>query len=66
MGVAMSITALPVMAAIIRERGIAGSSAGVTAMTAAGIMDVTAWLVLAAALVGTGGRPGRSWPVTLN
>ncbi len=65
MGVALSVTALPVLAAIARERGIAGTTAGVTATTAAGIMDVTAWLVLAAALVGTAHPPGRPWPVTL-
>jgi Kef-type K+ transport system membrane component KefB len=65
MGVAMSITALPVLAAIARERGIAGSTAGVTATSAAGLMDVASWLVLAAALVGTAQRPGRAWPVTL-
>jgi Kef-type K+ transport system membrane component KefB len=65
MGVAMSVTALPVLAAIVRERGIAGTTAGVTAMTAAGIMDVAAWLALAAALVGSAHHPGRPWPVTL-
>jgi Kef-type K+ transport system membrane component KefB len=65
MGVALSITALPVLAAIARERGVAGTTAGVTATTAAGIMDVTAWLVLAAALTGTAHEPGRPWPVTL-
>lgn len=63
MGVAMSITALPVLAAIVRERGLAGTTAGVTSTAAAGIMDVVAWLVLAAALVGSG--PARPWPVTL-
>jgi Kef-type K+ transport system membrane component KefB len=65
MGVAMSITALPVLAAITRERGIAGTRAGVAATTAAGIMDLAAWLVLAAALAGTVHKPGRPWPVTL-
>ncbi len=65
MGVAMSITALPVLAAIARERGIAGSTAGATAIAAAGIMDAAAWLVLAAALVSTANKPGRPWPVTL-
>ena len=65
MGVALSITALPVMAAIARERGIAATVAGVTALTAAGIMDVVAWVVLAAALVGTAHAAGRPWPVTL-
>jgi Kef-type K+ transport system membrane component KefB len=65
MGVAVSITALPVLAEIAREHGIAGTTAGVTAASAAGIMDVTAWLVLAAALVGTTQRSSRPWPVTL-
>jgi Kef-type K+ transport system membrane component KefB len=65
MGVAVSITALPVLAAIVRERGIAGTVPGITAMSASGIMDVVAWLVLAAALVGTTHQAGRPWPVTL-
>jgi Kef-type K+ transport system membrane component KefB len=65
LGVAVSITALPVLAAILRERGIAGSAAGVTATSAAGIMDVAAWVVLAAVLAGTASKPGRPWPMTL-
>jgi K+:H+ antiporter len=65
LGVALSVTALPVLAAIIRERGIAGTTAGVTATAAAGIMDVAAWLILAAALAAAVHGPGRAWPVTL-
>jgi Kef-type K+ transport system membrane component KefB len=65
MGVATSITALPVLAAIARERGLAWTNAGMTAITSAGFMDVIAWLVLAAALVGTSHQAGRPWPVTL-
>ncbi len=65
MGIAVSITALPVLAAIMRERGISGTVAGSTATMAAGVMDVVAWIVLAAALVGTTAKPGRPWPVTL-
>jgi Kef-type K+ transport system membrane component KefB len=65
MGVACSITALPVLAAIVRERGLAGSLAGTVATAAAGVMDVLAWLVLAAALIGTGQAGRFSWPVTL-
>jgi Kef-type K+ transport system membrane component KefB len=60
-GVAISVTALPILVAIARERGMAGTAAGVAATTAAGIMDGSAWLVLAAALIGTkaaGSRPG--------
>jgi K+:H+ antiporter len=58
MGVAMSITALPVLAAIVRDCGLAGTSAGITATTAAGVMDVAAWLTLAVALVGSTHKPG--------
>jgi Kef-type K+ transport system membrane component KefB len=65
MGVAMSITALPVLAAIVRERNLAGTTAGVIATAAAGIMDVLAWLVLAAALIGTGHSGRFSLPVTV-
>jgi Kef-type K+ transport system membrane component KefB len=65
MAVAVAITALPVLAAIVRERGLAGTQVGSIATAAAGVMDVAAWLVLAAALIGTGQAPGRSWPVTV-
>jgi Kef-type K+ transport system membrane component KefB len=54
MGAATSITALPVLASIVRDRDLAGTTAGVVATAAAGLMDVLAWLVLAAALVGAG------------
>jgi len=65
MGVAMSITAMPVLAALIRERDLAGTTVGVIATAAAGIMDVLAWLLLAAALIGTGHRGRFSLPVTV-
>lgn len=65
MAVALSITALPVLAAIVRDRGMAGSTAGTTATIAAGIMDVAAWLVLAGILVGSVHKAGRPWPVTI-
>jgi Kef-type K+ transport system membrane component KefB len=65
MGVATSITALPVLAAIVRHRDLAGTTAGVIATAAAGIMDVLVWLVLAAALVGTGGAGPFPLPITV-
>lgn len=61
MAVACSVTALPVLVAIVRERGMAGTSTGTVATTAAGIMDVAAWLVLAAAFAGTAHSSGPSW-----
>ena len=63
MGVATSITALPVLASIVRDRSLAGTTAGVIATAAAGIMDALAWLVLAAALIGTGHSGPFSLPV---
>jgi Kef-type K+ transport system membrane component KefB len=65
MGVTCSITALPVLAAIVRERGLAGTRAGTTATLAAGTMDVLAWLALAVALIGSGHSARFSWWVTL-
>jgi Kef-type K+ transport system membrane component KefB len=65
MGAATSVTALPVLASIVRERNLAGTTAGVIATAAAGIMDVLAWLVLAAALIGTGHAGRFSLPVTV-
>jgi Kef-type K+ transport system membrane component KefB len=65
MGVVLSVTALPVLAAIVRERGIAGTLAGVTATTAAGLMDVSAWILLAAVIAAAAHEPGRPWPITL-
>jgi Kef-type K+ transport system membrane component KefB len=65
MGVAVSITAMPVLASIVRERGLAGTTAGAVATAVAGAMDVAAWLVLAAALIGTRHSGRFSWLVTL-
>ncbi|MGJ5753609.1 transporter (CPA2 family) [Streptomyces puniciscabiei] len=52
MAVAVSITALPVLAAIVREAGFAGTRASLIALSAAGVMDVAAWTALAAAMPG--------------
>ncbi|RYE25540.1 MAG: hypothetical protein EOP51_03815 [Sphingobacteriales bacterium] len=47
MGIAMSITAFPVLARIIRERQIGQTRLGVISMASAAIDDVTGWCVLA-------------------
>lgn len=65
LGVATSITALPVLAAIVRERGLAGSVVGDVSTAAAGLMDVLAWLVLAVALIGTKAEGSRPWSQTV-
>lgn len=47
MGIAMSITAFPVLARIIHERGINKKPIGPLVITCAAIDDVTAWCLLA-------------------
>ncbi|MFI6345552.1 cation:proton antiporter [Streptomyces sp. NPDC050560] len=48
--VALSVTAVPVLASIIREHNLMADERGTVAMASAGIMDVVGWLVLAAAV----------------
>ncbi|MDB6072980.1 MAG: cation/H(+) antiporter, partial [Verrucomicrobiaceae bacterium] len=47
MGISMSITAFPVLARIIQERGLSKTALGSTAITCAAVDDVTAWSILA-------------------
>jgi Kef-type K+ transport system membrane component KefB len=46
-GVAVSVTAFPVLARILTDTGIQRSSIGVMALTCAAVDDVTAWCLLA-------------------
>jgi Kef-type K+ transport system membrane component KefB len=46
-GVAMSVTAFPVLARILRDCGMSSSPIGVTALACAAVDDVTAWCLLA-------------------
>ena len=50
MGISMSITAFPVLARFIKERGLTKTPLGVLAITCAAVDDVTAWCLLAAAI----------------
>jgi Kef-type K+ transport system membrane component KefB len=47
MGAAMSITAFPVLARILSERGLMQTRVGAVALTCAAVDDVTAWCLLA-------------------
>lgn len=49
-GIAMSITAFPVLARILKERGLTKTPMGVLAITCAAADDVTAWCLLAAVI----------------
>ncbi|MBL0055105.1 MAG: cation:proton antiporter [Chitinophagaceae bacterium] len=50
MGVAMSITAFPVLARILQEKDLTKTSLGTMAITSAAIGDLTAWFLLAAVI----------------
>jgi Kef-type K+ transport system membrane component KefB len=47
MGIAMSITAFPVLARIVQERNLTKTKLGALAITCAAVDDVTAWCLLA-------------------
>ncbi|MHB8636469.1 MAG: cation:proton antiporter domain-containing protein [Fimbriimonadaceae bacterium] len=47
LGLSMSITAFPVLARIIKEKGLAGSDLGTTAISCAAVDDISAWCILA-------------------
>jgi Kef-type K+ transport system membrane component KefB len=47
LGAALSITAFPVMARILHERGLTGTAIGTMALAAGALGDVAAWLIFA-------------------
>jgi len=57
MGAAISITAFPMLARIIHERGLSGSPLGTLSLSAGAIDDAAAWTVLAIVLASFGGGP---------
>jgi Kef-type K+ transport system membrane component KefB len=57
LGSAMSITAFPMLARIIYERGLTGTSLGTLALAAGAIGDAGAWCVLAIVLASFGAGP---------
>lgn len=61
-GVALSITAVPVLTAIVRENGLADTVPGVLAVSAAGLLDVIGWTVLAGTMLdGGSGEHALGW-----
>jgi Kef-type K+ transport system membrane component KefB len=60
LGIAMSITAFPVLARILEERGMQSTMLGTTAILCAAVDDVVAWLLLALALALIGAEGGPS------
>ena len=60
MGVALSVTAFPVLARILTDRGIDKSKLGVIALSCAAVDDVTAWCLLAFVVSLAVSRPGEA------
>lgn len=66
LGIAMSITAFPVLARILEERGLQSTPLGVTAILSAAVNDLIGWLLLALALALIGADGGSaSLPIRL-
>lgn len=57
LGAAMAITAFPMLARIIYERGLTGTALGTLALAAGAIDDAAAWCVLAIVLASFGDGP---------
>jgi Kef-type K+ transport system membrane component KefB len=66
LGIAMSITAFPVLARILEERGLQSTPLGVTAILCAAVNDLIGWLLLGVALALIGKDGGSaSLPIRL-
>jgi Kef-type K+ transport system membrane component KefB len=67
MGIAMSITAFPVLARILEERQLARTPLGIIAIACAAVDDLTAWCMLAVvvAIVKADGLIGASLTIAL-
>ena len=55
LGAAIAVTAFPVLARIVQDRGIAGTPLGTVVLAAGAISDVAAWCVFAIVLASFGG-----------
>ncbi|MET9567347.1 cation:proton antiporter domain-containing protein [Streptomyces tauricus] len=64
-GIAMSVTAFPVLARILTDRGMAHTSLGVVALACAAIDDVLAWSLLAAVVAISGSAGTEQWRILL-
>jgi Kef-type K+ transport system membrane component KefB len=59
-GVSMSVTAFPVLARILTDRGIAHTQLGTLALACAAVDDVTAWCLLALLVGAVHAAPGEA------
>jgi Kef-type K+ transport system membrane component KefB len=61
LGAAIAITAFPVLARIIHDRGLAGTLIATQALSAAAIGDAVAWCVVAVVLASLGAGAAIAW-----
>jgi Kef-type K+ transport system membrane component KefB len=61
LGAAIAITAFPVLARIIHDRGLTGTIIATQALSAAAIGDAVAWCVVAVVLASLGAGAGVAW-----
>ena len=61
LGAAIAITAFPVLARIIHDRGLSGTVIATQALSAAAIGDAVAWCVVAVVLASLGAGAGIAW-----
>ncbi len=61
-GIALSITAFPVLVRIVQERGLTNHPIGALAISCAAIDDISAWLMLSVAIaIVKAGSPTAAW-----
>lgn len=60
LGACISITAFPMLARIVEERGLSGSPLGTLTLSAGAMSDAFAWAVLALVLAGAGAGAGSA------
>jgi Kef-type K+ transport system membrane component KefB len=63
-GLSLSVTAFPVLARILTDRGLSGTDLGGIAIATAAVVDIAAWIGLAAVQAAVGGGGGH-WRVAL-
>ncbi|MFG2910097.1 cation:proton antiporter [Kitasatospora sp. NPDC048286] len=64
-GLSVSVTAFPVLARILSDRGLSRTTLGGIALATAAVVDVVAWTALAAVQASAGGQAGEHWLVAL-
>ncbi len=65
LGAALAVTAFPVLARILDERGLLHSRVGQLSLAAAALNDLMAWIVLAVLIGLRGSQSGGQWKVLL-